>query len=409
MRRCIGRASEEGLCWGCLEPRLVVFALKCTVRVSCCEFLSESLSGDMMVDIEKQQDTHAENAVVEQIPAGTPSSPAGPAANTKKTATKKLTRLFRNMVPKSVLPENDILVKELKARRDCMSAIPQESLLKGYPSVAGHMGQKHTSAIFRRFSTLNAQNLLYMQAELVALEGELRDVEKEDHSSDTSPSFEYVRDWHSLSKSKKNGDDIQLRLVMRIRKALKKYNKAMLQTSAMLALSPPAPYDISVVQDFLFTQGNDALMGHDSGVWGSVHTPFTHAPDLVALKPRQTEDSFSVWVAEKASGYWLQLRSRWHRMTTKDTSETPQFRVTDASLLRATYWITSIVAALLPVLSIVILIYVDKLPQKLAVIGCLNLVVSLCLTIFTSAKRTEVFSVTAAFAAVQVVFVGVNQ
>jgi hypothetical protein len=42
--------------------------------------------------------------------------------------------------------------------------------VNGYPKLARHMGASPEIAIFRRFGALNAQNLLYLQAELVHLE-----------------------------------------------------------------------------------------------------------------------------------------------------------------------------------------------------------------------------------------------
>ncbi len=43
----------------------------------------------------------------------------------------------------------------------------------GYTALALLMGRVPEVAIFRRFSTLNARNLLYLQAELVQLEDDL--------------------------------------------------------------------------------------------------------------------------------------------------------------------------------------------------------------------------------------------
>jgi len=53
---------------------------------------------------------------------------------------------------------------------------PQHPLLQlvlRYPRIAGRMAAKPETASFRRFSALNARNLLYMQAELCRLVQEL--------------------------------------------------------------------------------------------------------------------------------------------------------------------------------------------------------------------------------------------
>ncbi len=55
--------------------------------------------------------------------------------------------------------------------------------MAGYDKLAAMIGAQRSLAIFRRFSTLNAKSLLYMQAELMHLEGELADIVKEDMTS----------------------------------------------------------------------------------------------------------------------------------------------------------------------------------------------------------------------------------
>jgi hypothetical protein len=42
--------------------------------------------------------------------------------------------------------------------------------VQGYPMLAAYMGLTPETNIFRRFSILNARNLLYLQAELTNLE-----------------------------------------------------------------------------------------------------------------------------------------------------------------------------------------------------------------------------------------------
>lgn len=51
-----------------------------------------------------------------------------------------------------------------------------ELLTDGYPKLASLIGRTGEVAIFKRFSALNAENLLFMQAELLYLENELRKI-----------------------------------------------------------------------------------------------------------------------------------------------------------------------------------------------------------------------------------------
>ena len=55
--------------------------------------------------------------------------------------------------------------------------------MDGYDKLAAFIAVDHGMTICRRFSTLNAKNLLYLQAELVNLEAELRDIVAQDKLS----------------------------------------------------------------------------------------------------------------------------------------------------------------------------------------------------------------------------------
>jgi hypothetical protein len=91
----------------------------------------------------------------------------------------------------------------------------------GYTELASIMGKNPELAIFRRFSALNAKNLLYLQAELVNLEARLQ------RHAATTPDTEkarYESDWFSLSRSEKDGDDKQWQTFLEIRAKLKEYS-----------------------------------------------------------------------------------------------------------------------------------------------------------------------------------------
>lgn len=68
----------------------------------------------------------------------------------------------------------------------------------------------------------------------------------------------------------------------------------------------------------------------------------------------------------------------------------------ELSILRMTYWLTSILASLLPIASIVILYCVRSMPARLGIIAGFNVFLSVCLIGLANAKRSEVFAVTAA-------------
>jgi hypothetical protein len=98
------------------------------------------------------------------------------------------------------------------------------SLIEGYPKLAGHMGNFPETAIMRRFSTLNSQNLLYMQAEIFHLENELRELEMSNSKSQDTTKHMYARDWYWLKHSGEEGDGAQWEAVLKIREKLKDYS-----------------------------------------------------------------------------------------------------------------------------------------------------------------------------------------
>lgn len=107
------------------------------------------------------------------------------------------------------------------------TADPCENLVAGYPKLSGYMGLLPQIAIFRTFSGLNAQNLLYLQAELTHLEKELRKAEKCDSLSTEGKRAIYRRDWFWLSESASSKcfeSSNQWGLVLKIREVLRQYS-----------------------------------------------------------------------------------------------------------------------------------------------------------------------------------------
>jgi hypothetical protein len=171
---------------------------------------------------------------------------------------------------------------------------------------------------------------------------------------------------------------------------------AIIQQSVILKLAEPEQWDLHYLQDYLHTKemGPLALMGSDAGVWGSADDRDSYKPDLVALRPRTERDAFSVWAARKAVGsLFTYLFSRF----VKPSPVNGLWGIEDTIVYRVTYGITSIMASMIPIVSIVVLYYVDSMPARLATIAAFNILVSLCLMLLAGAKRAEIFAVTAAY------------
>jgi len=96
----------------------------------------------------------------------------------------------------------------------------------GYTRLASLMGAHPETAILRRFGSLNALNLLYLQAELTNLENALQKEAKADAESGHFDRTLYNRDWQSLSESvtTENGNPRQWELILQVREKLNEYS-----------------------------------------------------------------------------------------------------------------------------------------------------------------------------------------
>lgn len=99
---------------------------------------------------------------------------------------------------------------------------PLQDSVVGYPRLGAQMALRPETAMFRTFAALNAQNLLYFQAELTLLETDLKRQQTEDSADKTGVKSQYALNWYDLRESGENG---QLDLMLKIRRTLKEYSK----------------------------------------------------------------------------------------------------------------------------------------------------------------------------------------
>jgi hypothetical protein len=102
---------------------------------------------------------------------------------------------------------------------------PFHEIVIGYPKLAAKIAVQPEAAIYRRFGALNAQNLLYLQAELTDLEGRLSEQQVLDNNEQKGSKPEYAKNWFFLQDSKVDGDTEQLDLVLKVRETLKEYSR----------------------------------------------------------------------------------------------------------------------------------------------------------------------------------------
>ncbi|KAH7390763.1 hypothetical protein DE146DRAFT_766817 [Phaeosphaeria sp. MPI-PUGE-AT-0046c] len=295
------------------------------------------------------------------------------------------------------------------------SADPLANITIGYPKLAARIEIQPELSMYRRFGGLGSQNILYFQGQLIDLESKLRLLQARDDTNPHGKKALYAKTWYRLEHSASDGDTKQLDLVLKIRQVLSDYkpltpaaDHALIQQSMILKLPAPNPSELHYLQNYLETDsmGPNALLGRDAGTWGSMLDRESHAPDLVALKVRAHKDALSTWAAKKVVG---RLFTRCFARFVKPSPVHGLVGVEDSLVYRATYGFTSLLASMIPIASIVVLYYVNSMPARLATIAAFNLFISVCLMGLANAKRAEIFAISAAFAAVQVVFIGTDK
>jgi len=139
--------------------------------------------------------------------------------------------------------------------------------------------------------------------------------------------------------------------------------------------------------------GDLALNGPDAEIWGSACNHKSYKPDLVTLCPRAKKDAFSAWAAESTITNLFRCGCARHM---KPSRVHGVVGYEDSTIYRITYWITSILASLIPIASIAVLYRVQSMTARLGIIAGFNVLVSICLMGLANAKRAEMFAITAA-------------
>lgn len=100
------------------------------------------------------------------------------------------------------------------------------SSTEGYPALASLQGQYPELAIYRRFSTLNARHILYLQAEIVNLEKDLENDSRIDGISDDKNTRLRNKNLYFLNKKNENGViGLQWHTMVSVKEKLKEYSK----------------------------------------------------------------------------------------------------------------------------------------------------------------------------------------
>ncbi|OCK99373.1 uncharacterized protein K441DRAFT_539637 [Cenococcum geophilum 1.58] len=323
-----------------------------------------------------------------------------------------------------------------------------EDPIQGWPQLALLMAKTPDFATFSRFRDLNVKSLLYYQAQLTVLRKKLHDLEYADAGKG--------KNWaERADKLVESTESDQFLLIKDMRVVLKEYNEALLQYSQICALPDPDTYNMRSLRKWLRYKkgGNFKVRGRDGleNTWGDIYTdPDKHAPslwrqfgrllwtliwaqppptdglDLATTKPQAKIDGLTRWVVWYFIPFYTALRK--HQQKKKKERSDVEKAATGASgwvdkvkkqktletwsetsALRFTSGASTVVACVLPVVAITVLSQLQGTRDLLLCIAGFAVIFAVGLIFLTqgTSTRVEIFTATAAFSAVMVVFISV--
>ncbi|ERF73954.1 hypothetical protein EPUS_05377 [Endocarpon pusillum Z07020] len=251
--------------------------------------------------------------------------------------------------------------------------------ITGYEKIALTMSKHDDLSIFRRFDILNAQNLLYLQAELHILEWEFQEQLAKDLTSTEGERKYYAFDWKTLDR-------------------VYQENQAILLYAETKQLQKPQRSRWSVLENILYRyiEPSDRLLGLEQNIWQEDRL----RDDFVSLHPHPPQDLITRWLLRY-------LHKPYHRLIGKrnKTPDDPDRRASspyeyDSNHLQyPVFVLTMVLSSLLPVVAIVILINVQSMGGRLGTLACFTAGFSLLLSLIIPdrlTKRVEIFAATAA-------------
>jgi len=224
-------------------------------------------------------------------------------------------------------------------------------------------------------------------------------IRQQESQSDDEKRQLALRSWWDLSLSSDDGEDTpQLRVLQEIREKLAEYNAAVLQYKELCSIHGPSKHDLNLLRDWLERPkcGDNFLTNNvEREIWHSQQPE--RVSDLLTMSKVEAEkDPFSRWLKDNFVGYFHNTIGR--RFTTPYDEESGLYHYRDSNLKVISHLVGVILASLIPAASIFTLYYVTHMVARLGIILAFSALFSICLALFTTARRVEIFGATAAYA-----------
>ncbi|KAI1324696.1 hypothetical protein F5Y16DRAFT_402109 [Xylariaceae sp. FL0255] len=291
----------------------------------------------------------------------------------------------------------------------------------GYSRMAYLMAVILDTAIFRKFRFLSILNLLRLQSELKDLENQLEDCwndEKTERQDKFRWSFRKMRDGY-------HDDPVQYELLEGIGEKLEEDNKTLRDVTLSGSSAQPDKRDMEALKYWITEQEGDPsernqfLQGNEAKTWKiSDEAEYLVNENEVANRPRaqNTEANPTKITNQESNTPQTQDREAsppqsgdnksggcFASFGMKSKFETCYEEKKVAKIGDA---FVATISAVLPTVVILVHYFMKSLVIRLGLVVIFTSAFAVALATFTNAKRIEIFSATAAFAAVEVVFVG---
>ncbi|CAO1605503.1 hypothetical protein XANCAGTX0491_009020 [Xanthoria calcicola] len=271
----------------------------------------------------------------------------------------------------------------------------------GYPKIAALAATDPSFLIYRKFAWLHNRLLLYLQDEIVALEYKLNKLDQRTFSHDNEVKLKSRREDF-------NNPGLRRETIKQIAEKLKEYDEHLLRFQKIQAIRRPTVRNQTSLYNFIH---------QTRGLVDSESKWIREGADLAAVAREEEHGWFNGFLEDtlhKISPRATQAIFR----TNEQKIATGQERVFLISPFRLDVFlrvVLTILAAVLLLLPVVILFELQptKASQirrngglQILTIFLFTLLFSASCSIFTKARRQEVFTATAAYSAVLVVFLG---
>ncbi|ORY12786.1 hypothetical protein BCR34DRAFT_587055 [Clohesyomyces aquaticus] len=274
----------------------------------------------------------------------------------------------------------------------------------GYAKLARLMGAEPETALFRRFGSLTMINLLRLQAELQDLEQQLEEAREEDTKISDGIRNKYVHDFRLMRDEAEEGDSIQHDLLLDIGRKLEEYHTALDKALRISSATVPTRREIKFLQTWLKrpSMGNNFLNSPEDAIWSD-----ENVNDLISVRASGSDDDvFTSFLNGSLLSLYHRIWGERHGRNQSGLLGTNIRRYNDSHIFKLSKIISTTLSSLLPTLAILVLFFVKRMLLRIGLVIVFTAIFSFTLSVTTEARKVDIFSATAAFAAVEVVFVG---